>query len=271
MRVDTALYEQIAVSAKQALSVGSNILALSDQTKLRRLIAFCEDVQARFIQTEEALKKQAQRVGGCDSVQVNKGQVDADGYFISPGSNSLKLDGLVKAGIGGTLHASLVEATWSQAFGILQADAAVQVGDVQVKGEAHAALWNKDRMFDPTLLLYAKASASLLQGSVGLSTGNDIVSAGVSATGRVGSVQAEAKAVISKEEATLEAKVGAAALSGEVQCAFQIFGVKITLTGSGSLGNAEAELSFSHKNREWEFGSKLGFIAGLGFKVNVTY
>ena len=34
---------------------------------------------------------------------------------------------------------------------------------------------------------------------------------------------------------------------------------------------AEEEVSFSHKNREWEFGSKLGFIAGLGFKVNVTY
>lgn len=24
-------------------------------------------------------------------------------------------------------------------------------------------------------------------------------------------------------------------------------------------------------NREWEFGSKLGFIAGLGFKIKVSY
>ena len=29
-------------------------------------------------------------------------------------------------------------------------------------------------------------------------------------------------------------------------------------------------LSYRHRNREWEFGSKLGFIAGTGFKVNAS-
>ena len=66
-------------------------------------------------------------------------------------------------------------------------------------------------------------------------------------------------------------KAGAAAVQGEVQCAFELFGAKVTITGSGSLGSAQAELTYSHKNREWEFGSKLGFIAGLGFHVKVEY
>lgn len=30
-------------------------------------------------------------------------------------------------------------------------------------------------------------------------------------------------------------------------------------------------MSYRHKNREWEFGSKLGFIAGTGFRLKVSY
>ncbi|MFR9254157.1 MAG: hypothetical protein ACLVJ6_00665 [Merdibacter sp.] len=79
------------------------------------------------------------------------------------------------------------------------------------------------------------------------------------------------EAVLSAQEQTLKLKAGAAAVQGEVQCAFELFGAKVTITGSGSLGSAQAELTYSHKNREWEFGSKLGFIAGLGFHVKVEY
>ena len=43
------------------------------------------------------------------------------------------------------------------------------------------------------------------------------------------------------------------------------------MTGSGSIGSAEANLTYHRSAKEWEFGSKLGFIAGLGFKVKVEY
>jgi len=50
-----------------------------------------------------------------------------------------------------------------------------------------------------------------------------------------------------------------------------ILGAKVTLTAQGSVGSAEANFSYHFSSREWEIGSKLGFIAGLGFKINVSY
>lgn len=82
---------------------------------------------------------------------------------------------------------------------------------------------------------------------------------------------ADATCVLSMEEQTIKAGVGACALRGEASIAFNIFGVKVTLTGKGSLGSAEANFEYSHRNREWIIGSKLGFIAGLGFKIRVNY
>ena len=120
-------------------------------------------------------------------------------------------------------------------------------------------------------MLYAGAQAALLQAGAEVWTGGSLIGASASAEGTAGYAYAEAEAVLSKEEQTIHAGAGVCALRGEVRCVLKIFNVRITLTGSGSIGSAEAEVSFSHKNREWEFGSKLGFIAGLGFKVNVTY
>jgi hypothetical protein len=65
--------------------------------------------------------------------------------------------------------------------------------------------------------------------------------------------------------------VGAAALRGECSAAFSLFGVTVTMTGSASLLSTEASMTYRHKNREWEFGTSLGFIAGLGFNWKISY
>ena len=82
---------------------------------------------------------------------------------------------------------------------------------------------------------------------------------------------ATCKAAFSRKEQSFEAGVGVAALRGETRCVLNILGVKVTLTAQGSLGSAEANFSYHFSSREWEIGSKLGFIAGLGFKINVSY
>ena len=80
-----------------------------------------------------------------------------------------------------------------------------------------------------------------------------------------------AEAIFNLNEQTLDLGVGGSALKGEVEAAFHVFGAKVTLTGQGSVGSAELNMSYHHSNREWEFGSKLGFIVGTGFKVKVQY
>ena len=98
--------------------------------------------------------------------------------------------------------------------------------------------------------------------------GNSKVYASARATGQVGVAYANCKAVFSKK---VQSFVGVAALRGETRCVLNILGAKVTLTAQGSVGSAEANFSYHFSNREWEIGSKLGFIAGLGFKINVSY
>lgn len=139
-----------------------------------------------------------------------------------------------------------------------------------IKGSLSARIW-KDEKFDPRVVVKGDASVSLMSASASTRLGNQYVYATARASGSVGTAYAKCKAVFTKEEQTLEGGVGVAALRGETRCCFNFFGVKVILTGEGSIGSAEAKFSYSHKNREWEFGSKLGFICGLGFKVKFSY
>ena len=129
----------------------------------------------------------------------------------------------------------------------------------------------KNKVINPSIYLSGSTSLSLLSGTASARIGQSMVYGTASASGQVGVVYAKAKAVLSASEQTLDLDVGAAALQGEVKSSFQFFDAKITLTGSGSIGSAQANVSYHHKTREWEFGSKLGFICGLGFKVKVEY
>ncbi|MGN1276880.1 MAG: hypothetical protein ACI4UK_07820 [Floccifex sp.] len=141
--------------------------------------------------------------------------------------------------------------------------------NVKATGKVEAQLW-KNKVFDPSLQLNATVDASLLEGNASLKIGNSSIYAKGSAKGYVGVAYAKTKAIVSVDEQTFSLGAGIAALKGSVSCSFHVFGASITLTGSGSIGSMEADLEYSHKNREWEFGSKLGFICGLGFKVKVN-
>lgn len=120
--------------------------------------------------------------------------------------------------------------------------------DGEIKSSISARIW-KNKKFDPRIVLNAESSLALLSSTVNARIGNSKVYASARATGQV----------------------GVAALRGETRCVLDILGAKVTLTAQGSVGSAEANFSYHFSSREWEIGSKLGFIAGLGFKINVSY
>lgn len=153
---------------------------------------------------------------------------------------------------------------------LLDAGIQAHLGNIQAKGSCELGLW-KEEEFDPRLELSLQAQASLLslQGQAKIGTKNMYLQARGDVD--VGSVYAQATCIFNKEEQNLEASIGAAAVQGEASIAFHLFGAKVTVSVQGSLGSAEANLTYRHANKEWEFGSKLGFIAGLGFKIKVSY
>lgn len=142
--------------------------------------------------------------------------------------------------------------------------------DGNFKSSISARIWKKKK-FDPRVVLSSEARLALLSSTVNARVGNTKIYASARATGQVGVAYATCKAVLSKKEQSFEAGVGVAALKGETRCVFSVMGAKVTLTAQGSIGSAEANLSYRFSSREWEIGSKLGFIAGLGFKINVSY
>ncbi len=152
----------------------------------------------------------------------------------------------------------------------MQAGANLDLGHFQAQGECSFGVWKKKQL-DPHLLLDMEAMMSVTSGNLYGQLGNRHFGIYANAQGDVGCVYARAKAVINRKEQSLDVGVGAAAIRGEASISFRIFGAKVRLTGSGSIGSAEASLSYKHSSREWAFGSKLGFIAGLGFKVHVSY
>lgn len=176
-----------------------------------------------------------------------------------------------KTTLTGSLDASWKTGSLTAAHDKYTATGKVDLLKAHLKGTASMQFW-KDKKFDPKADLAAEGS--LCAASAQLSASWKPVSGlNVSgyAKGEVGAVYGKAEAVLSKEELSIEGTVGAAAVRGECSLSFSFMGAIVTLTGTGSLGSAEASFSYHHKNKEWEMGSKLGFIAGLGFKIKVNY
>lgn len=140
------------------------------------------------------------------------------------------------------------------------------VGNCIISGKCEAGFFK-----DPHIRVQAKSEVSLLHSKVSTSLGNKNIHINATGNAKVGVASAKAVAVVSQQEQTFQFHVGASAIEAEAVCAFRVFRTTVTLTGSKSLGTAELDLSYSHKNKEWELGSKLGFIAGVGFKVNVKF
>ena len=144
------------------------------------------------------------------------------------------------------------------------------IGNFKASGGCELGIW-KDHKIEPHVQVQAQAGISLLESQVTTNIGVPKLNVQAKAKGTVGVAQASAHAVLNTQEQSLGFKIGATAAEGEVCCAFHISSITITLTGSKAIGTFGAEAEYSHKNREWQMGAKLGFIAGAGFKLKVKY
>ncbi len=197
------------------------------------------------------------------------------GYFYKSGNvkpnlkNILQQDGSI-GNASLSMNYSYRQCRLSNANKYSSAYIDADVGKFRLKANTECTLY-KEKKFNPSLSLKADASLSLLSGTMGARVGTSNIYGRAYASGQVGTVYAKCEAVLSKAEQGFDLGVGASALKGEVEASFNCFGAKVSVTGSGSIGSAEANISYHHSSKEWEFGSKLGFIAGLGFKVKVSY
>lgn len=146
----------------------------------------------------------------------------------------------------------------------------LRVGSAHVSADAKAMLF-KDGKLDPSLQLKGEVGAMVASASAFAGIGNEYISANGEASVSVGVVGASATAVIRKDEITMKAGVGASAVKGQVKGTFNLFGLKITATGTGDLGSIGASAEFSSKKGEFEFGASGSLLAGLGFKIHVSY
>ena len=169
------------------------------------------------------------------------------GVDLRPVSQLLKKPDPMRANASASLHYLSVGSVYSTKY--FEQKTSMQVGNAQASGECTLQLWNEKKQFDPKLALSAQLDGSR----------------------KVGAASASAQVVMSADEQTFQAQGHVAALEGEAVLAFHLFGASVSVKGSGSLLSAGGDISYSHKNREWEMGAKLGFIAGLGLKVHVKY
>jgi len=191
------------------------------------------------------------------------------GVDLRPVSQLLKKPDPMRANASASLHYLSVGSVYSTKY--FEQKTSMQVGNAQASGECTLQLWNEKKQFDPKLALSAQLDGSLLDVASHTRVGTDMINATLDASGKVGAASASAQVVMSADEQTFQAQGHVAALEGEAVLAFHLFGASVSVKGSGSLLSAGGDISYSHKNREWEMGAKLGFIAGLGLKVHVKY
>lgn len=174
----------------------------------------------------------------------------------------------IRGGVSGSFTAYEIQAGKNASY--------AQGGVGAALGSAHAALDVRGTLFDkgkltPTLHLESEVGASLAKGEVHAGIENKYLHAIGEVSLAIGAITGHVKAVINKKEVSLKAEVGAAAVRGEVRGVISIFGINIRAIGVGELGSAGASAEFSSKQGEFEFGGKVSFLAGLGFKIKVTY
>lgn len=265
MKIDTTNYRRIStrfLSQRKDILYNVNQSTLSRhkliQNKLKKLSDYFDESATLYEENE-----------------IRQNSFFKDGNFRFNHHTNINLPSIVLKGdkksyLNASMQYSFKEASTAFNNDWIKSNLRLNVGDAKAKVDAEFSLW-KDKKFDPKLKAELDADIALASANLGVRLGTKNLYTNVDARGAIGALYADVECVLSKDEQVFETGIGACALKGEATISFNIFGVKVTLTGEGSIGSAEANISYHHKNKEWEFGSKLGFIAGLGFKIRVNY
>lgn len=190
-----------------------------------------------------------------------------NGFSLNRGIMNIVRNGM---GMGGTYGFALAKAKYRNRVAMFNVSSDLGIGQVKVSGDCYAKL-RKDGKIEPNLAAKVGIKASLISGMAGIEYQGKYGSAGISASADVGTIYANAKSIISKEEVTIEGEVGAAAIKGEAQGKITLFGVTLTTTLSGEAGGFGAGAKYSSKANSLEFGGKLSCLFGLGLNFKIDY
>ncbi len=261
MKVETDLYRQFALALQNMDTYG---IPFKKQDQMNRHIEIVNGIRrlSHFFEQSAGLYENLEQQNKTNSTL---GPIPVSKDFSWVPSSQQSSHHLYK-----TFDGALSRKTYTYNNDYLNASLNVNLGSVRAEGEIEYSVW-KNGKIDPSLEINAVATMSVLDFTGYVDVGNTYLHNQTRAEVRVGTVYADAQVILSMEEQTVDLGVGASAIKGEVESSFDVFGIRITLTGTGSVGSAEANITYHHKNREWEFGSKLGFIVGLGYKVRVEY
>ncbi len=267
MRIDTEILNELADRIDQLRTSAqlSSPQLTQRHAEMMQILAgmsgFFRSVSQLAEETENSVFREAPfTVGGPEGLTLS-GSVSGRPERLLKGAS-------IKA--SGKAHYSL-----STVEGIIQDDSgfltgAFSIGEGMMAGTAAFRLMSKGQ-FDPSLKISGEVSGNLFNASARAETNRGVAGGFVEAAAEVGAVYGSFESAFSSQGVDLEAKVGAAAVRGECAFGFKLFDFEISISAEGSLWSAEAGFEYHHSAREWEIGSKLGFIAGLGVKINVKY
>lgn len=197
---------------------------------------------------------------------------DATHDFHYVGLRNQSLRSLLQNGLRGSgevgIHIANIS-RWSRHNQVLD-HIAIQVGNAQISGNVQGKLFDKQR-FDPQVQAELSAKASLLHGIIERNWSNEVMGAGIAVSGDVGVAEAKGKAVIRKDELTLEGEVGVAALQGEVKGTIEVLGTRITVTAEGEAGSLGIGSEFSASSHSMEIGGKFSCLFGVGLNIKVDW
>lgn len=214
------------------------------------------------------------KVGNAESVKGNRSVQLLDGYmdYTIQGVKNRSLSSLIEDGITysaeGALH--IVNATAMHSFGKNgYVSVSAGVGNAEASGSIKGVLFDSDGL-NPSLSAQGEAIVSAVQAKTVSVFKNDIFKNTFKARMDVGVVEASGKAVISKDEITLEGEVGASAAKASAENSFELFGFTLTIGASSEVGIG-AGGGFSRTSNSISFGGRLACIFGLGADVKIEW
>lgn len=129
----------------------------------------------------------------------------------------------LSAGIGAYYHFAAIRAAVGGSISILSASLSASIAEISLKGEAHAALLNKEGAFDPELVLEAEASVSAVQACLTASAGAVLWAFRRRRSAPIGTAGLQAEAVLTKNEQSSSTEGRVQQQSAEKHSACSIF------------------------------------------------
>lgn len=178
---------------------------------------------------------------------------------------------------------SLLRGKVTGSIGDISAEAEGKVGNVSAKGEVGISLI-EDGKLNPQLEAQLKGKASVAEGDISITRGDNVFGDSTKLHGEVLSAEASAEAGVGRISITdkngntseiwgAKAQVGAEAYAakGSVEQSVNIFGIKISGSVGGGIGGAGAKAGgyVSATGARGSLG--LGFVAGIDVDVSIDW